>query len=185
MRKNQGYTLIEMIIVIAIIAILSGVSAITIGIIKKAKYNEAAVTLNNQMGSLLVKTKAISEAKTNPLCMKIQYNDADVTYADGSLAKAGTYSLILGYHNGTTFVPKTADTAEATLPNIITIKYTQEAGTSACNIAGLDTDKNMVIEFDKSNGSVRYGAGTYDIIFNGDTVATVRLDAATGKHSVK
>lgn len=184
MKKNHGYTLIEMIIVIAIIAILSGVSFVTIGIIKQAKCNAAATTLSNQMGSLLVKTRALSKAKDSPLCMKIQYNDSDVTFADGTFAKAGSYSLILGYDNGTTFVEKTADTVETTLPDIITINYTS-TDKQSCSIAGLDASKNMIIEFNKSNGSVRYGAGTYEIVFNGKVVATVYLDADTGNHYVK
>lgn len=191
MKKNHGYTLIEMIIVMAIIVILSGVSFVTIGIIKQAKCNSAATTLSNQIGSLLVKTRALSEAKKSatdpkksPLCMKIQYNDSDVTFADGTYAKAGSYSLILGYDNGTTFVEKTADTVEATLPDIITINYTS-TDKKSCSITGLDTSTNMIIEFNKSNGSVRYGAGTYEIVYNNNVVATVYLDADTGNHYVK
>lgn len=191
MKKNHGYTLIEMIIVIAIIVIVSGMSFVTIGIIKQAKCNAAANTLSNQIGSLLVKTRALSEAKVSstdpnkaPLCMKIQYNDSDVTFADGTFAKAGSYSLILGYDNGTTFVEKTADTVETTLPNIITINYIT-TDRESCGIAGLDTSKNMIIEFNKSNGSVRYGAGSYEIVYNNNVVATVYLDATTGNHYVK
>ena len=43
----------------------------------------------------------------------------------------------------------------------------------------------MIIEFNKSNGSVRYGAGTYEIVYNNKVVATVYLDADTGNHYVK
>ncbi|MCM1497748.1 MAG: type II secretion system GspH family protein [Clostridium sp.] len=184
MKKNHGYTLIEMLIVLAIIVILSGVSFVTIGIIKQAKYNAAATTLSDQIGSLLVKTRALSEAKTDRLCMQIRYNDSEVTYADGTYAKAGTYSLILGYHVGNTFVEKTANTAEATLPEIIEIEY-DTTDSTACDIAGVDDTTNMIIEFNKSNGSVRFGSGNYNILFNGRCVATVYLDSVTGNHYIK
>ena len=164
-------------------AILSGMSFVTIGIIKRAKCNAAASTLNAQMGSLLIKTKALSEAQGDRLCMKIVHNATDVTYANGTIAKAGSYSLILGYDDGISFTEKTADTVEATLPNILKIEYEPESGTSDCSL--VDGTEEMLIEFNKSNGSVRYGAGKYKIIYANNTVATVSLDASTGNHFVK
>lgn len=182
MKKNRGYTLIEVIIVVAIMAILAGMSFVTLGIIRNAKAQAAATTLNDQIGSLLIKTQALSEAKNSTLCLKIQYNDADVTYADNTTARAGTYSLILGYHNGNNFVPKVADTAEATLSDLITIEYTSKDKTP-CNITGAN-DKNMYIEFNKSNSSVRYGSGAYTIKLDDRVMSYVVLDAATGNHYV-
>ena len=186
MKKNQGYTLIEVIIVIAIIVILAGMSFVTLGIIKQAKATEAAETLDNQIGSLLVKTKAISDAKKNVLCMKIMYNDSDVTYSDGTYAKDGSYSIFLGYDENVTgvFSAEKSDIPEATLPDIIKIKYTSASGGSAITL-GDGTNTDVVIEFNKSNGSVRYGAGTYEIVYNDNTVATVVLDETTGNHYIK
>lgn len=203
MKKNKGYTLIELVIVIAIMAILSGLSFVTIGIIKQARYNAAATTLSNQMGALNIKTKALSEGaqkvskaedKDYPLCMKLQYNDSDVTLKDNTLLKAGTYSLILGYHTDSGFVPKESGVVETSLTNMITITYipqtdAQKGGFSDQDAGTSDSDKtvckNMYIEFDKSNGSVRYGAGKYLIVYNDRVVATVSLDQATGNHYVK
>ncbi len=201
MRKNnEGYTLIELIIVIAIMAILSGVSFVTIGIIKKAQYNAAASTLSNQMGALLVKTKAISEAKDQRLCMLVHRNntlddsDYPLTLNDGTVIRKNSYSLILGYHDGSDFIVKSTGAAfsesdldtvvEDVLPNIITIDYATK-DTTACSIAGLDTSDNLIIEYNKSTGGVRYGSGDYKIIYNERTVATVKLDAVTGNHYLK
>lgn len=204
MKKNRGYTLIELVIVVSIMAILSGLSFVTIGIIKQARYNAAATTLSNQMGALNIKTKALSEGaqktskvdnKDYPMCMKIQYNDSDVTLDDGTLLKKGTYSLILGYHTDSGFVAKEKGVVEGSIPNIVTITYQPQAGAAVCGLSDQDTGsaddsdmtvcKNMYIEFDKSNGSVRYGAGTYKIVYNGRIVARVNLDQATGNHYIK
>lgn len=181
MKKNKGYTLVELIIVIAIIAVLAAASFVTIGIIKQAQYNTAATTISDQMGSLLVKTKALSDPSNEPLCMAIQYNAASRTYADGNVAKAGSYSIVLGHNTGSGFVEKVTDTAEATLPNFITITY---APTSTAQKASFASDTNFIIQFNKSDGSVKYGAGRYDIIYNGNTVASIYLDAVTGNHYV-
>lgn len=203
MKNNKGYTLIELVIVISIMAILSGLSFVTIGIIKQARYNAAATTLSNQMGALNIKTKALSEGalktsktenKDYPLCMKLQYNDADVTLKDNTLLKKGTYSLILGYHTDSGFVPKEDGVVETSLTNTITITYEPETDAQKSGFTDQDfvmdesdktVCKNMYIEFDKSNGSVRYGAGKYKIVYNDRVVATVNLDRATGNHYVK
>ena len=199
-KNNEGYTLIELVIVIAIMAILSAMSFVTIGIIKQAQYNAAASTLSNQMGALLVKTKAISEAKDKPLCMLIHRNntlddsDYPLTLKDGTVIRKNSYSLILGYNDGTDFIVKSTGSpfsesdlntvVEDVLPNIITIDYDSKDKV-ACGIAGLDESNNLIIEYNKSTGGVRYGAGDYKIIYNDRTVATVKLDATTGNHYLK
>ena len=49
LKRNEGYTLVEMIIVIAIIAILSAAAMVTISIIHNAKAKEAASTLDDAL----------------------------------------------------------------------------------------------------------------------------------------
>lgn len=183
MKQNKGYTLVEVIIVIAIMAILSGMSFVTLGVIKQAKCNTAIQNLNDQIASLLVKTRALSEAKNERLCLLIRKNTGgEVTYADGTTAKQNTYSVILGTENGTAFLEKEVDVAEATLTDLVTISYTPADATQECPASGTD---EMIIEFNKSNGSVRYGAGDYTFTYNGMTIGTVHLDATTGNHKVE
>lgn len=186
MKKNKGYTLIEVIIVIAIMAILAGMSFATLGIINKAKYNAATTSLNNQMSSLWVKTKALSQSKVQvaptssddhaiyPICMQILHN------ADGS------YSIIYGYDAGGAFNPIVGDdgltVVETTLPKIVTIKYTPKNTYQQASFASEDS---MIVEFIKSDGSVRYGAGTYEVIYQDRTVMSVYLDEVTGNHYIK
>lgn len=191
MKKNQGYTMIELIIVIAIIAIMTGFSFGTIAVIKKARYNTAASTLSNQIGSLNVKTRAISEAKNNPLCILLHKNSDKIDLDDGSVLRANSYSLILGYDAGSSIIDKKTGVAfaeastkvvEASLPNIVEVVYTPS---DAAQQHGCNDDDNIVIEFNKSSGGVRYGAGKYELVYNNRTVATVTLDATTGNHYLK
>ncbi len=196
MKKNKGYTLIEMIIVIAIMAILTAVAFVTLGVIHQAKCNAAVNSLDNQIGSLWIKTKAISQGKTQtsptssepgaayPLCMQLCKNvDSTDDIRDGS------YEIILGYEDGTNFIQK--EKVEA-LTDIVSIKYTETSGhaeqrhstlTSSPNADG--TTDNILIEFNKSDGSVKYGAGTYEVIYNNSTVASIYLDSITGNHYIK
>ncbi|MGN0438142.1 MAG: prepilin-type N-terminal cleavage/methylation domain-containing protein [Lachnospiraceae bacterium] len=194
MKKNQGYTLIELIIVLAIIAILTGMSFVTIAVIRQAQYNSSASTLSNQMGSLLVKTKAVSEAKDDPLCMLLHKYSKTVTLDDGKVIRKGSYALILGRDTSSGFVVKNTNSAfseddtsivvEDVLASIISIKYTSTDDDPFAVSGSNDTD-HLIIEFVKSNGSVRYGSGSYEIIYNERTVATVKLDKTTGNHYLK
>lgn len=219
MKKNRGYTLIEMIIVIAIMAILAGMSFITIFIIKQAKANAVVSTLNNQIASLQVKTRALSEAKDSHLAMMIVKNSKSVEYANSTgatvYAKAGTYSVFLGNHDGSTFTFKTNKNGEivpeTVLTELVDIRYTAGGNISGMKAAGTevavkdvilpetDNDKNgdgiddfdlagrkcFLIEYNKANGTVRYGAGTYEIIYGGNVIGSVYLDQETGSHSLK
>lgn len=213
MKKNRGYTLIEMIIVIAIMAILAGMSFITIFIIKQAKANAVVSSLNNQIASLQVKTRALSEAKTGPLAMMIVKNSKSVEYANSTgatvYAKAGTYSVFLGNRNGSKFVykknSKNEIVPEMVLTELVDIRYTASGNVANMAISDVilpasDNDKDgngiddfaedgraacFIIEYNKANGTVRYGAGTYEIIYGGNVIGSVYLDQETGSHSLK
>jgi len=204
MKKNKGYTLVEMLIVIAIMAIVSGMAFVTIGIVYQAKYNAAIDTLNSQMDSLWIKTKALSQGKVQvdgadqisdktkveavyPLCMRIKENTADDDVRDGS------YEVSIGYYDVSKdkFVEKEK---VATLTDIININYNaakdeqkhpKNATPTKANGDTYSSTSEVYIEFNKSDGSVRYGAGTYEIIFNDRVVGTVYLDAMTGNHYAK
>ena len=52
MTKNKGYTLVEALIVIAIMAVLAGLSMYSIGVIRDAKRSAAVTTFDNQISFL-------------------------------------------------------------------------------------------------------------------------------------
>ena len=203
MKKNSGYTLIEFIIVLAIMAVLSGMAFVTLGIIKQAKCSAAASELDNQMANIWIKTKALSQSKVQsssssdipsakyPLCAIIKKNTDS-----GDNIKDGKYEVLLGYDNGNNFILKESLTA---LDSIIEVSYSSSAGAvtktftsidySADSTRGSDTSTDinqaLVIEFNKADGSVLYGAGSYHIVYNGKVTGDVYLDGITGNHYLK
>ena len=74
MKDNKGYTLIEMIIVIAIIAIMTGAAMVTITILHNAKAKEASITLET----------ALSETQKNAkgkMCVVADTQQPDYKFA--------------------------------------------------------------------------------------------------------
>ena len=52
MKENKGYSLIELIIVLAIIVVMTGVSMVTITIIHNARAREASTKFENALSEL-------------------------------------------------------------------------------------------------------------------------------------
>ncbi|MDO5156097.1 MAG: type II secretion system protein [Eubacteriales bacterium] len=201
MKKQKGYTLVEMLIVLAIMAILSSLTVVSVGIINKAKYNAAISNFKSQLSGLSIITKATAQPQSTsstssttgyvgePLCMRL-YEDTN---------KEVCY-LVLGYQTTTGFVPKYEregrDEAYAkqnhemiVFPRFVGIKYTkskdEQENTLTSTSDTSDIKSITLIEFNKSDGSVRYGAGDYEFNFKGNKVGTIVLDEYTGKNGIK
>lgn len=158
--NNKGYSVVEMVIVIAIIAILSAVGFLTINIVYGAKVSSAKNTLNSQLSYLSNLTKAQDPGLTAWL----YYDDTDKVY-----------KIKYGLYDGATFT-ENASQDPVTFSDSILIYYKDEAG-----------DRNVIsttgrlIQFNKSDGAVLAGAGTYDIIKN---IRNVHPDSASGSEAV-
>lgn len=180
MTKNKGYTLVEALIVIAIMAVLAGLSMYSIGVIRDAKRSAAVTTFDNQISSCVVKTKAVSEVADSSgkvVCMYIKKKTSGtkVNYCIkvGYNTSAGVADVVSG---------KLADDADETtwdavLPkDVVKIKY---------NDNDLVGDVQKII-FNKSDGSVKEGSGKYTFYKSDNEVyATIYLDQTTGKHYIR
>lgn len=187
MTKNKGYSLVEMLIVIAIIAILGTLSIFSIGIMRDARRQTAVNNFNNLISGCLVKTKAVADTG-KPVAMVIQKR------SDGKI------TVRTGYYDGTNVTkigksaspvvlsPEVETDCDATFPkDIAAIRYIAGADDSVyTEISATDI---AVIKFRKSDGKVLSGAGKYQFIKGtGDSstvYATVVLDETTGNHFMR
>lgn len=172
MKKNKGYTLIEMIIVIAIMAILAGLSAVSLSLMSKGKEQEAVTTFNSQLNSIMLKTKAIGTAQKNMYAVFKESTDNNYLLEVYDKDASGTVKL-----KDSVLLKRWS--------KYITITYTSE-GTDQIQSGYGDSSTGFYIMFDKSTGAVLKGAGSYTFKNKkGDTVATIYLDPATGNHYIK
>lgn len=96
-KNNKGYSLVEMIICIAIIAVLSAVAMVTVTMIHSAKAKEAAVTFTSELSDTAIKSKnqvvTMEDADGN-IVKYPKYNHCLKLYETD-----GKYYLKKGYYN--------------------------------------------------------------------------------------
>lgn len=153
-KKNAGYSLVELIIVLAIMAILSGAAMLTLSSVNNARASSAKETFNQALSTLQTMTKS-QDADYAMMLVKID-NDFYIRY--------GTY-------DGTNF---SQNGDEETLSRTA-IYY---------NGTEITDGNYVIIKFNKSDGSVASGEGVYEFCKQNSTssVGTVTLNQATGSH---
>ncbi len=118
-KRSQGYTLVEMIVVIAIIAVVAGLSLISITLIHSAKAKNASTTVDSEVSTLITKSKNMSSDRAG-------WQYAARIYAD----EKGAYYFQKGYYNPKTksYDFKDTDTEGegkgTSLSSYVVIKYT-------------------------------------------------------------
>lgn len=174
-NKNQGYSMIEMIIVIAIIGILSVMSLITWRAVDSAANKKAVSTFESELSTLRTTTMA----QDSTLAMRLYY---DTTLESYCLERGIIYM-------GVFVVPDPSDP-------VASLDYFSYKGTSnpvmvmkkgSITYDGQDVKDiadGVYIHFNKSDGSIdtAYGAATKYIFRDksGDLIANVKLNKDTG-----
>lgn len=178
--NNKGYSLVEFIIVIAIIALLSVAGFATVSFVRSAKAKEAAVSLDTEVNTLSNRAK-------NQMCV----------YDDGSGVKEhpkarfilrvykdtnGSYYIKKGYKDGATETFIEAENGQegkgVSLSSYIDIKYND--GTNVLDLSSNSVD----IVFDRSGRCIN-GYGTFEFYKrNGSRFCKVVLNQ-NGSHQVK
>lgn len=175
--NNKGYSLVELIIVIGIIVVMTGVATVTVTLINSAKAKEASVTFSSELSDLQTKSKgqivSLTDAATGVTDTYPDYTFAIRLYKDGSKCY-----IQKGYCDDTgaftAFTDNNANSGKGTsLSSRITIKYTDTVTGNQIEID--DSGNEMVISFDK-NGRCISGSGVYDFYKkNGNLVDTVSI----------
>lgn len=158
-ENNRGYSLVEMIICVAIIAILSGLAMVTVSAIYSARASAAQEAFDEEIASLQTRTK--SQDKANAIKLVLEDGYYNIYYGTST--------------DGTDF------TANSTSPDVTLdrckIYYTYNG-----------SDETLVTEqifkFNKSDNSTVSGYGTY--IFykspGNNSVGRVTINKDTGSH---
>ncbi len=162
LNNNSGYSLVELIIVIGIIAVLTGLAGFTISAISTSKATAAMQNFDTELSALSMRTK--SQDGDNAILLKREGEGYKIYYGTSSDGTTAKWS-------------QTSTSAEASL-NRVDIYYTEPGG-SATKLTG-----DMIIKFKKSDGSVLSGEGLYEFNKYGSnkSVGRITLNKSSGSH---
>lgn len=184
--QNGGFTLVELIICMAIIVIMSGIAMVTVTLINSARAKEAAVTLESSLSDMISKSKsqvcvvAGVEQPRYQRCLKV--------YLDGT-----SYYVQSGYYNpdGTDDATKYIFPADEnvnqgkgiSMSSRVSVRYTGEDGVEK-KISGTDDAGNVKQVYIIYNNAGRCisGYGTFSFYKrNGNKIAAVTIQK-NGSH---
>lgn len=176
-NNNKGYSMVEMIICVAIISVLGALGFLTMNIVYTAKANSAVNTFQTQFATL----KTMTEAQDAKTAFRLFYDDTEEQY----YIEYGTW-------DGSAFTASTTK-ADVALSDRVAVYYKESSSTteSIVNTTG------VIVQYNKSDGSVLKGAGTYrfaksnnkaitDLVLGntsdavGSTVDTLKLNKNSG-----
>jgi prepilin-type N-terminal cleavage/methylation domain-containing protein len=188
--KNKGFSLVEMIIVLGIIAVMSTMALISINIIHSAKAKDAATVFDSEVATLKTKAKGMGvDLNSNG---KIDDTEKDLLYCIKIYKSGDEYYLCTGYTTAAAVYASFNSTATANsgkgrnLSSYVKIRYTGKLidGTSVTDYDPANGTQAIYIVFNK-RGECVYGAGEYEFQkSNGKTVARKYI-RANGSHGSK
>lgn len=183
--NNKGYSLVEMIIVIAIIAVMTGIATVTVTLINSARAKEASVKFTSELSDVSSKAKnqmvVIKDEDDNMIkypsysyCLKLYKEGSKVYIKKGYYNPAGT-------SDATKYIFVNEENSNGgrgvSLSSRIDVKYTDSTGVekTISTSAGTNTITEVYIVFDR-NGRCILGDGDYSFYKkNSSLVGTVRL----------
>lgn len=178
---NSGYTLTELIIVLAIIAVLTTAALATMTIMRTAKVKEAAATFDAEITDLIARTRnqdVYQDTNQNGVMdageeLPGYKYEMGITYEGGKYYINNWYLLPGGTHSE-------AATRRKSLSTYVRVQYSDFDG-AYMNAAVSD---GHTIRFDKSGACVD-GAGIYRFLKkDGSVIATVTINK-NGSHQIK
>lgn len=185
---DEGFTLVELIICMAIIVILTGLATVTVTMIHSARAKEAAVTLESEISDLAIKSKSqlcVVGGVTMPdymHCIKV-YRDTDGKfYIQEGYYDSTAASVAAGYISGGSEL-NVNNGKGVTMSSRVTIKYTDDAGTTK-NISDSDDADNVSAVYIVYNKSGRCISGYGSFRFykkNGNFISAVTIQK-NGSH---
>lgn len=162
---NKGYSLVELIIVIAIIAIFTGASLITLSVMHSAKAKEASITFESEVSELLNKSKGNAvdanldgvidnSDKGYSLGLRVHKN-GQKCYIQKVLVKDGAYEANNAFEKANNH----NDGKGISLSASVYVEYTDFSGNKT--VIGSNAADTMLIYFNKRGACVS-GYGVYN-----------------------
>lgn len=171
-KNNAGYTLVELIVVIAIMSILAGGSALGLSLAFSKDASRCATKLNDA----IYETRMNSMSKVGKYKLEVK-DSGDVNVA------------IISCTDVTPAVPDKQillDDTDTSKKTVVTAKFVTESDPS-----GQPVSLPISIEFDKAKGKAKIdgisdeGVLIFDIIdSHGSRTSKVQLVTTTGKHTI-
>lgn len=186
MENNKGYSLIELIIVIAITALLTAAAYVTLSVMHSAKAKEASTTFESELNELSNKARGqmcvVSDVEkpTYKFCLKLY------TINGKPYIKQGYYKgaeLAFDSESSYTFIDSenVGSGKGISLSSYVDVSYTPFGGTETLIGEGSEELECVYIVFDK-NGNCLNGSGEFSFRRkNGNMIATVTLNK-NGSH---
>lgn len=186
-QSNKGYSLVELIIVIAIIAVLTAVAFVSMSLINSGRAKEAAVTFNSELASTVAKAKGqayVEVADDGTKTEHPEYRYALKIYiaSDGNCyMQRGFYKGTGDYNTDSNYVfPASENKGNAkgiSFTSYVSVQYSA-TGSGATKITS-STPKYIVFE---KNGTCANGYGTYEFCRKNsntaDTMITLNKNGA-------
>lgn len=179
--NNSGYTLVELIIVLAIIVILTTAAFVTMSVMHTAKVKEAAATFDAEVTDLIARTRN-----------QDVYQDTNQNGIKdfGEELPGYKYELGISYEGGKYFINNwfltpggthsEAATKRKSMSAYVRIQYSDFDGVYVDDAVA----DGHTIRFDKSGACVE-GAGVYKFLKkDGSVIATVTINK-NGSHQIK
>ena len=166
-KNNKGFSYVELLLVLAIIAIMMGIMALSMSLIGRTNVNKGCDNLNSAMNQ--ARTTSMARGRVN----------GQITIS----CEGGKYYYYIGK-------PGTAESSSekvkfASLP--VKISYTLSSDPGV--LESLDEGESISIKYDQSTGAFGMASvGDYvdNIVFsNGDKMATIKCYIPTGKTEIE
>lgn len=168
--QNEGYSMVELIIVICIIGVLTAASFVTLRSVDSAKYKKAVSTLESEMATLRTTTMA----QDSRMAMRLYLGDDGDYYIERGYCAGGTF------HAGAPSDVSTEAQVYYNYSGVANPVRVLARGSLTYNGVAID-EAGRVIQYNKSDGSVSIGGGQYCLYRrNGELIANVHLKSITG-----
>ncbi len=191
-NNNKGFSLVELIIVIGIIAVMTGVSMVTITLLNSSRARESAVTFEAEVSALIERSRGQTcvvggvEKPSYYHCLKI-YVDGSKTYIQqGYCYKDTTYSGTETKFSAKTekyvFVPKDSTDKGVAMSTKVSMRYIDSSMSASEAIGNGASDIHEAFIIYDKKGMCLQGVGTFEFYKkNGNNVANVTIQK-NGSH---